>query len=173
MDKVILVDSNDKVLGSMDKMAAHQNGGHLHRAISVFILNSNGEWLIQRRAMEKYHSKGLWSNSACSHPSPGETSIEAANRRLRQEMGMDAQLFETFNFVYKAELENQLTEYELDHVFVGYSDDLPQANPNEVLDFKYIRYEDLKADIKQNPNHYTFWFKKIFQQVHASLKQFA
>jgi isopentenyl-diphosphate delta-isomerase len=172
MDQVILVDHNDKVLGSMEKLAAHQNGGHLHRAISVFISNSKGEWLLQRRAFEKYHSRGLWSNTACSHPKPGESSLKAAQRRLKEEMGLETQLFEVFSFTYKAELENELVEHELDHVFVGYSDELPQNNPEEVVDFNYISYEDLLEDVNINSDAYTFWFKKIFKRVQANIKQF-
>lgn len=173
MNQVILVDQNDKVVGSMEKMQAHQDGGHLHRAISVFIFNSKGEWLVQQRAWEKYHSKGLLSNTACSHPAPGESSLEAANRRLSEEMGLDTHLHEVFSFIYKAELDNQLTEYELDHVFVGYTDDTPKPNSEEVCDFAYIPFSDLQEDVKAHPEKYTFWFKKIFKRVQVNLKQFA
>jgi isopentenyl-diphosphate delta-isomerase len=165
---VILVDTNDNELGKMEKIQAHKKA-LLHRAISVFIVNSHGEWLLQRRALHKYHSNGLWTNTCCSHPYPGETSIDAANRRLTEEMGMEVKLKELFNFTYKEELDNELTEYELDHVFLGISDEIPKINTNEVVDWKYIKYDDLKTDLKNNPENYTVWFRKIVERVHKHL----
>ncbi|KJF42687.1 isopentenyl-diphosphate Delta-isomerase [Draconibacterium sediminis] len=169
IEKVILVDENDKVLGEMEKMEAHLKG-LLHRAISVFIVNSKGEWLIHQRAFNKYHSNGLWTNTCCSHPYPEETSVDAANRRLMQEMGMKAPLQEIFAFIYKEELDNQLTEHELDRVFIGFSDDKPEPNADEVSNWKYINFEELKTDVKNNPENYTVWFKKIYERVEEHLK---
>jgi len=167
---VILVDKNDNELGTMDKLEAH-NKALLHRAISVFILNANGEWLLQRRALHKYHSNGLWTNTCCSHPYPGETSMDAAHRRLREEMGMKAELKEIFSFIYKEALDNQLTEYELDHVFVGESNEHPSINTNEVLEWKYISYDDLAVSVIKNPHDYTVWFRKIVKRVNQHLNQ--
>ncbi|WP_372650929.1 isopentenyl-diphosphate Delta-isomerase [Draconibacterium sp.] len=169
IEKVILVDENDKVLGEMEKMEAHVKG-LLHRAISVFIVNSKGEWLIHQRAFNKYHSNGLWTNTCCSHPYPAETSVDAANRRLMQEMGMKAPLQEIFAFIYKEELDNQLTEHELDRVFIGFSDEKPEPNADEVSNWKYINFEELKTDVKNNPENYTVWFKKIYERVEEHLK---
>lgn len=164
MEKVILVDENDIPIGEMEKMEAHVQG-LLHRAISVFIINSNGEWLLHRRAMEKYHSKGLWTNTSCSHPCPGEATADAAIRRLKFEMNLDTPLKELFHFTYKAQLENGLTEHEIDHVFVGYSDILPVPNPDEVMDYTYISVEDLNNDMALHPTNYTEWFKLIYKRV--------
>ena len=168
-EQVIVVDENDVVLGSMEKMEAHRNPV-LHRAISVFIVNSEGEWLIQQRALGKYHSNGLWTNTCCSHPQPGESSLDAANRRLAEEMGLKAELTEKFHFIYREPLDNDLTEYELDHVFVGISDQLPSINASEVDSYKYIAYDDLKKDIETNPNRYTVWFLKIVDKVNEYLR---
>jgi isopentenyl-diphosphate delta-isomerase len=163
-DYVILVDSNDRELGAMEKMEAHKKA-LLHRAISVFICNSNGDWLVHRRALQKYHSNGLWTNTSCSHPFPGESNLEAANRRLMEEMGLKTELIEIFDFIYKEPLDNKLTEYELDHVFLGFTDEKPVINPDEVDDWKYITFSELKADIEINPENYTIWFRKIFERV--------
>lgn len=169
-EQVIVVDENDAVLGLMEKMEAHRNPV-LHRAISVFIVNSEGEWLLQQRALGKYHSNGLWTNTCCSHPQPGESSLDAANRRLAEEMGLKAELTEKFHFIYREPLDNDLTEYELDHVFVGVSNQVPNINTNEVLSYKYIAYDDLKKDIETNPDNYTVWFLKIVDRVNQYLKK--
>ena len=163
-DYVILVDANDNEIGSMQKMEAHQKA-LLHRAISVFICNSNGEWLLHKRALQKYHSNGLWTNTSCSHPAPGESSLEAANRRLWEEMGLKADLVEVFSFTYKEQLDNELTEHEIDHVFFGITDDKPVINPDEVNDWKYVSFNELQADANKNPEKYTVWFLKIFERV--------
>jgi isopentenyl-diphosphate Delta-isomerase len=168
-EQVILVDENDNEIGLMPKTEAHKKA-LLHRAISVFIFNSNGEWLLQRRALAKYHSGGLWTNACCTHPLPNESNIDAANRRLKQEMGIKCLLKELFSFTYKESLDNELTEYEFDHVFIGITDNIPQINLAEVSEFKYFIYNDLSLDIKKNPNHYTVWFKKIIERVNR-LKQ--
>ncbi len=172
IENVILVDALDNPIGTMEKMEAHRKA-LLHRAISVFVCNWNGEWLLQRRAFTKYHSGGLWTNACCSHPFPNETNMEAANRRLSQEMGLQCSLKEIFSFTYKETLDNELTEYEFDHVFFGITDDIPKINTDEVVEFKYIKYQDLTIDVKNNSSHYTVWFKKIFEQVNLlKMKEF-
>lgn len=160
MEEVILVNEKDQPVGQMEKMEAHQKG-LLHRAFSVLIFNSSDQVLLQKRASSKYHSGGLWTNTCCSHPRPGETVLEAANRRLMEEMGMTADLTERFHFIYKTDLDNDLVEHELDHVLVGQSDDLPKLNPEEAEDFKYIDLETLKEELKSSPENYTIWFKII------------
>lgn len=163
-NKVILVDESDAFLGLMDKMDAHTQG-LLHRAVSVFILNTEGLWLLQQRAVNKYHSGGLWTNTCCSHPLPGESTLDAATRRLKEEMGIETSLYHAFSFIYRAELDNNLTEYEFDHVFVGYSNAKPALNPDEAMDYEYKAYNALEIDIKNNPQNYTEWFKKIADRV--------
>jgi len=165
---VILVDRKDMEKGIMEKMEAHHKA-ILHRAISVFICNSNGEWLLHRRSIEKYHSSGLWTNASCTHPYPGETNQDAANRRLMEEMGMKCELTELFSFIYKEKLDNELTEHEFDHVFLGITDEKPVINTNEVMDWKYMAYNDLKEDIEKNPADYTVWFKKIVGKVNSHI----
>jgi isopentenyl-diphosphate delta-isomerase len=165
-EKVILVDEMDIEIGLMPKTEAHKKA-LLHRAISVFIFNSNGKWLLQRRALTKYHSGGLWTNACCTHPLPNESNTDAANRRLKQEMGMSVSLKELFSFTYKETLDNELTEHELDHVFIGTTDLTPKINADEVAEYKYISYDDLIHDIQNNPSNYTVWFKKIIERVHS------
>ena len=167
--QVILVDKNDIQIGLAGKTAAHEKG-LLHRAVSVFILNASGEWLLQKRASSKYHSGGLWSNTCCTHPLPGEPAIEAANRRLFEEMGLQCDLKELFSFTYFEKMENGLIENEFDHVFLGVTDNIPILNYTEAEDFKYLSFADLKTDIKTNSSGYTVWFRKIFQSVQDSLK---
>ena len=161
--EVILVDENDREIGTMDKMEAHQQG-KLHRAFSVFIFNPNKELLIQRRAEGKYHSAGLWTNTCCSHPAPNETVIDAANRRLEEEMGMKANLSPLFQFTYNAVLENQLTEYELDHVLIGFSDEEPQINAKEVSEYRWVTLSQIEKDLASTPEQFTVWFLKIMQE---------
>jgi isopentenyl-diphosphate Delta-isomerase len=165
---VILVDENDVQIGIAGKMEAHYKG-ILHRAVSVFIINSSSQWILQRRALNKYHSKGLWTNTCCSHPYPGETNIEAAGRRLMEEMGMQSKLKELFSFKYKQKLDNELTEHEFDHVFIGISDDDPIINTNEVFEWKKVSYNTLHEDILKNPNNYTYWFKEIYKKVNDGM----
>ncbi len=168
MEKVILVDKNDNEVGTMEKMEAHRKAV-LHRAISVFIVNSKGDWLLQRRSPEKYHSPGLWTNTCCSHPFPGETNIKAAHRRLSEEMGMQSDLKEIFHFLYKEKLGNNLFEHELDHVFIGITNESPVINTDEAIDWKYITYSDLAIDIRNNPEKYTVWFRNIAKKVNDYL----
>ena len=158
---VVLVDENDAPLGTMEKMEAHRDGGHLHRAFSGIVFSPRGEILLQRRAATKYHSQSLWTNTCCSHPAPGETTLEAAHRRLREEMGFDVPLQEVFSFVYRAGLDTGLTEYEYDHVLVGEFSGEPLCNPQEVDDWRWISPEVLKADMEAFPQKYSAWFKII------------
>jgi isopentenyl-diphosphate delta-isomerase len=157
-EKVILVDASDRQIGIAEKLQAHRDG-LLHRAFSIFVLNSQGQLLLQRRAKHKYHSGGLWTNTCCSHPRPNETLLEAVHRRLQEEMGFDCDLQEIFSFVYQAKLDHELTEYEFDHVFMGYSDREPVLNPEEAEDWKWIDLKILQTDIKQYPASYTYWLR--------------
>ncbi|MCF8268756.1 MAG: isopentenyl-diphosphate Delta-isomerase [Crocinitomicaceae bacterium] len=160
IQEVILVNKHDQEIGTMEKMEAHVQG-MLHRAFSVLIFNSKGQLLIHRRAYGKYHSEGLWTNTCCSHPLPGETIVAAANRRLMEEMGMETPLAPLFSFIYRAELENNLVEHELDHVLIGFTDDQPVVNPEEVSDYKWVSMHEIEEDIEQHEAQYTAWFKKI------------
>ena len=164
MEKVILVDKTDHPIGEMEKQEAHIKGV-LHRAFSIFIFNSKGEVLLQQRAFHKYHSGGLWTNTCCSHPRNGETTIQAANRRLKEEMGMSCALTEEFTFIYKAKLDNDLYEHELDHVLFGTTDLLPQINKEEVAGYKYSSFQDIQQEMKDYPEKYTVWFKICFDEV--------
>ena len=168
-ERVILVDENDRTLGTMEKMEAHEKG-ILHRAFSIFLINSKGELLIHQRAASKYHSPLLWTNTCCSHPRIDESLEEATRRRLMEEMGMSCQMNKAFSFIYKAELDKGLTEHELDHVFIGTTDDLPKPNPDEVQSYKYVDLDLLKSHMKSNPQEYTEWFKICFNQAHDALK---
>lgn len=165
MENVILVDEQDNALGLMEKMEAHEKG-LLHRAFSVFILNDQKQILLQQRAHSKYHSGGLWTNTCCSHPRDGETNLEAAHRRLQEEMGFDCPVEKILDFVYRAELDHGLTEHEFDHVFIGTYNDDPVINPEEVASFKWMDLEELKDDIKNHPEIYTEWFKIIFDRYY-------
>ena len=162
MESVILVDDNDIEVGVMEKMEAHLTGT-MHRAISVFVFNEKGDYLLQQRAQHKYHSGSKWSNTCCSHPRPGEALLDAAHRRLKEEMGLDCKLAFWFSFKYRAELDHGLVENEYDHVFMGISNDLPRPDPNEVSSFKYISRADLEEDLISNPEHYSEWFKICLQ----------
>ena len=167
-EKVILVDENDTQVGLMPKLEAHQKG-LLHRAFSVFIFNSNHQLLLQKRAVSKYHSGGLWTNTCCSHPREGEETINAANRRLIEEMGIKTNLRKVFDFIYKAELDNELTENEFDHVFYGLYNEDPIINTEEADDFKWINMETLNNDITVNGQNYTVWFKIAFDYFYKYL----
>jgi isopentenyl-diphosphate delta-isomerase len=165
---VILVDENDQEIGNMEKQEAHEKG-FLHRAFSVFIFNENKELLIQQRALTKYHSAGLWTNTCCSHPRIGETIEQAAHRRLMEEMGFDCELTSKSSFIYKAAFENGLTEHELDHILVGTFNGEISFNPTEVKNIKWISLEELDIDLLQNSQNYTAWFKIIFDNFQKSL----
>lgn len=168
VEYVILVDENDNPVGRAEKMEAHEKG-LLHRAFSVFVSNSKGEILLQRRALTKYHSAGLWTNTCCSHPRPSEDIMEAAHRRLQEEMGFDCELREAFTFKYTAKLEAGLTENEIDHVLVGIYENDPIINLEEVEEFKWAPIDWLIEDLKKNPDLYTVWFKICFKEVLAHI----
>ena len=167
-EKVILVNEKDDQLGLMGKLEAHQKAV-LHRAFSVFVFNKKGELLLQQRALSKYHSPGLWTNTCCSHQRDGETNLVAGKRRLDEEMGFSCELKEMFWFVYKAPFDNGLTEHELDHVMIGYYDKDPTCNPEEVASYKWLMPADVKKDIVMNPQLYTEWFRIIFQEYDQRL----
>ncbi|RCT54863.1 isopentenyl-diphosphate Delta-isomerase [Winogradskyella sp. KYW1333] len=167
-EKVILVDENDNQLGLMPKMEAHEKAV-LHRAFSVFIFNNKNELMLQQRALHKYHSPGLWTNTCCSHQRDGESNIEAGKRRLNEEMGFVTDLRETTSFVYKAPFDNGLTEHELDHVMIGNYNEEPIINKDEVASWKWMPLEDVKVDIALRPEKYTAWFKIIFEKFYEHI----
>jgi isopentenyl-diphosphate Delta-isomerase len=163
-EQLILVDENDCELGSLDKMEVHKQG-RLHRAFSVFIFNRAGKLLLQQRSDEKYHSAGLWTNTCCSHPNFGEDTHAAVNRRLYEEMRMRVSTRFAFTFIYKTYFDNGLTEHELDHVYIGVSDELPAPPKSEAKDWKYMSVEEISVSLKEHPELYTEWFKICFRQV--------
>ncbi len=169
-EQVILVNEKDEPIGLMNKMEAHEKA-ILHRAFSVFILNDNNEVMLQQRAQHKYHSPLLWTNTCCSHQRAGETNIQAGKRRLYEEMGFEVELKELFHFIYKAPFDNGLTEHELDHVMIGYSNVEPVINPEEVASWKWMKIEAIKDDMIQNPAEYTVWFKIIFDGFYHYLEE--
>ncbi|MEY4992346.1 MAG: hypothetical protein RI948_1225 [Bacteroidota bacterium] len=160
---VVLVDEQDQEIGQMEKMEAHRLG-LLHRAFSILLFNSKGELLLQQRAAHKYHSPLLWTNTCCSHQRPGETTLLAAERRLREEMGMSAPMQTAFSFLYKANLDQGLSEHELDHVVFGYTNQDPIINPEEVQAFQWITIEQLSQQLKNNPQTLTVWFQILLEQ---------
>nr|MDP2191058.1 isopentenyl-diphosphate Delta-isomerase [Rhodoferax sp.] len=168
-DHVILVDRNNRELGYEGKMEAHRDG-KLHRAFSVFVLDNRDRLLLQRRAFTKYHSGGLWTNTCCSHPRPNEAVTDAAHRRLMEEMGFDCPLREIFGFVYRAELDNGLIEYEFDHVLIGRYAGEPIPDREEVDDWKWVDLDWLQQDIDRNPCSYTYWLKACFERVAVLLR---
>jgi isopentenyl-diphosphate delta-isomerase len=165
-DHVILVDESDRPVGSAEKLAAHEGGGKLHRAFSVFLFDSGGRMLLQRRAASKYHFGGLWTNACCSHPRRGQALLESARTRLRHELGIDAPLEELFSFVYRAEdPASGLTEHEFDHVLCGRFDGAPRPNPDEVSDWEWVEPAALVDDVRRRPERYTPWFKLVLERV--------
>lgn len=161
MEHVILVDTNDTPIGTMEKMEAHQQG-LLHRAFSILLFNSKGEILLQKRAASKYHSGGLWTNTCCSHPLPGEAMEDAVQRKLYQEMGIrHLSLDFAYKFIYKTKLEKGLTEHEYDYVFVGQFDGAPRVNPDEVEDWKFQSLQSVRKDVREHPDKFSSWFKLI------------
>ena len=162
MNNVILVDKLDNKIGICEKLKAHKER-KLHRAFSIFIFNSKGELLLQQRAKKKYHSGGLWINTVCSHPEPNLDILISAKNRLKEEMGFTTEVKELFSFIYKSDYKNRLTEYEFDHVFFGLYEKNPKPNSDEVMDYKWMKLENIKKDINDNPNNYTSWFKIILE----------
>jgi len=168
-EKVILVDREDNSVGTLPKMEAHEKGV-LHRAFSVFILNQKGELMLQQRALHKYHSPGLWTNTCCSHQREGEENLQAGTRRLEEEMGFSVPLEELFSFIYKAPFDNGLTEHELDHVMLGYYEGIPEINSDEVNTWKWMSLNEIASDLTVNPESYTVWFKIIFERFFNHIK---
>ena len=169
LDQVVLVDERDNPVGVEAKLPAHQRGGRLHRAFSVFIVNREGKMLLQRRARGKYHFGGLWTNACCSHPRRGQATLDAAHLRLREEFGFDTVLAERFTFTYRAtDPTSGLTEHEFDHVFTGRFDGTPRPNPAEIGEWKWVRPADLLADVAARPSAYTPWFKIAVERVLSS-----
>ena len=169
-EKVVLVDEQDNEIGLMPKMEAHEKAV-LHRAFSVFVLNKKGELMLQQRAGTKYHSPLLWTNTCCSHQRSGETSLEAGKRRLQEEMGFVTELKELFTFIYKAPFDNGLTEHELDHVLLGYYEQNPVINTEEVESWKWMSLSSIAKDMVDSPQTYTAWFKIVFEQFRDYLQE--
>ena len=168
-EMVILVDENDQQVGLMPKMEAHEKA-LLHRAFSAFVFNDKKELMLQRRALDKYHSPGLWTNTCCSHQREGETNIEAGKRRLQEEMGFSVPLEDSISFIYKAPFDNGLTEHEFDHILLGEFNDTPVLNPDEVSEWKWMTLPKVKQDMQDNPQLYTEWFKIIFDKFYNHIE---
>lgn len=171
MNLVILVNEKDEPVGVMEKIEAHKRGGTLHRAFSILVFNKKGELMLQLRSKKKYHAGGLWTNTVCSHPRPGETTEEAAKRRLMEEMGFTTELKEVGSFIYRADVGNGLTEYEYDHVFVGFYEGLPKPNPEEADGWKWMDFEAVVRDVKENPEHYTPWFRILLDKMADTIRK--
>ena len=161
---VVLVDEQDNAIGTCEKMEAHRKG-FLHRAFSAFVFDASGRLLLQQRALEKYHCGGLWSNTTCSHPYPKEEVIAAATRRLQEEMGFTTPLAKAFDFVYRAELENELVEHEFDHVFIGTYEGIVDPNTAEVMRVEYVHLDELGQRMQAEPEQFTPWFHIAFPKV--------
>lgn len=169
-EEVVLVDEHDRRVGTAEKLEAHRSG-KLHRALSVFVFDRDGRLLIHQRAAEKYHSGGLWSNTCCSHPRPGEEVADAARRRLGEEMGLeDVHLEEWFTFTYRARVGPELWEHELDHVFVGLSDHDPEPSPEEVADWRWVTLAELAEEVEAHPDRFTYWFRELLPKVQAEAR---
>jgi len=168
MEKVILVDEEDRLLGTAEKLAAHRDGGQLHRAFSIFIFDGQGRMLLQQRAAEKYHFRGKWTNACCGHPRPGEDLLHAARRRLREEMGFETELQRVLAFVYSARDEAAgLTEREFDHVLVGRFDGEPRADPAEIAAIRWMTRDELERDLSARADTYTPWFADAYARLAA------
>jgi len=168
-EKVILVNEKDEQIGLMEKIEAHEKA-LLHRAFSVFVYNDKNEVMLQQRALSKYHSPGLWTNTCCSHQREGESNIDAGKRRLMEEMGFTTELEETISFIYKAPFDNGLSEHEFDYILIGKYDGEPNINPDEVVAWKWMSLEAIKKDLQENPANYTAWFKIIFDKHYNTIK---
>ncbi len=165
-EHVIYVDEQDREVGTGEKLEAHQKGV-LHRAISVFIFNKKGELMLQKRAKTKYHSAGLWSNTCCSHPRPGEDVETAARRRLQEEMGFTCDVKKVHHLLYRTTFSNGLIEHEYDHMFIGESEVTPILNPEEAEDWKWMSPDALKKDIAEHPDIYSYWFRLALNDILA------
>lgn len=166
LEEVVLVNEKDEALGTMEKMAAHQQA-LLHRAFSIFVFNNNGDLLMQQRAFSKYHSGGLWTNTCCSHPRPGEQVRAAASRRLQEELGFTISLSKAFDFTYKAAFDNGLTEHEFDHVFIGIYEGPVHLNPEEVAAYSFMTEKELEEQIQETPERFTAWFHIAYPALKA------
>lgn len=165
-EQVILIDDNDNQTGYCDKLEAHQKKLK-HRAFSIFIFNDKKQLLLQKRALNKYHSPGLWTNTCCGHPRPGEPTVEAAQRRLQEEIGITCNLHKVFDFSYQIDFKNGLFENEFDHVYFGFSDAPFTINKEEASDWKFIDAATLQEDITQHPQKYTVWFKICLEIIYS------
>ena len=168
MTELILVNELDEPIGVMEKIEVHIKG-ELHRAFSIFVFNSKGEMLLQQRALTKYHSGGLWTNACCGHPIPGEEVRDAAQQRLKEEMGFNTDIQKAFSFIYKAAVSNGLTEYEVDHVFTGTFEGIIIPDISEVKEYCYMGMDTIREAIRFNPNKYTEWFKIAFPKLEVYL----
>jgi isopentenyl-diphosphate delta-isomerase len=168
--QVILVNENDEPLGQTEKMDAHRKG-LLHRAFSVFIFDSKGRMLLQQRAPGKYHGGLLWTNACCSHPQPGETVEQAADRRLEEELGIRMPLEKIFSFTYRENVENGLVEHEFDHVFAGEYSGMIYPNPHEVSDYRFEEMQQIRSELEQQPEKFTSWFRLAFPRVEEWYKK--
>lgn len=162
--QVILVDDADNEIGVMDKLAAHREG-RLHRAVSVFVFDTEGQLLLQKRAASKYHSGGLWSNTCCGHPLPGEGTTAAAHRRLKEEMGFDCELRPVYRFTYRVEFPDGMVEHEFDHVFVGRFSGVPRPDPSEAESWQWMDVSLVKGEMEMTPEKYTYWFRYCLAEV--------
>ena len=169
-NNVVLVDENDNAIAEMEKLLAHEQGC-LHRAFSVFIFNDKRRLLLQQRASHKYHGAGLWTNTCCSHPQWKEDVNSSAMERLNYEMGLQCDLKWIYSFIYNEQVENNLIEHELDYVFIGYSNQDPVLNKDEVQDYKWIYIDEILSDIKNNPSHYTIWLKQAFPELLSKINK--
>jgi len=165
-EEVVLVDESDRELGRAPKLAAHRSG-QLHRALSVQLQDRAGRLLLQKRHAGKYHSGGLWTNTCCSHPRPGEAAIDAARRRLGEEMGIACPLSPLFTTRYRADVGTGMIEHELVHVFGGKYDGPVRPDPAEADGFAWLTPEELAADVARAPEHYSVWFR-IYLRDHKS-----
>lgn len=168
--QVILVNENDEALGQMEKMEAHRKG-LLHRAFSIFIFDSRGRMLLQQRAPGKYHGGLLWTNACCSHPQPGETVQQAADRRLEEELGIRMEMEKIFSFTYRENVENGLVEHEYDHVFAGEYNGMIHPNPHEVSDYRFEEMHQIRSELEQQPEKFTSWFRLAFPRVEEWIKK--
>lgn len=157
-EQVILVDAEDQATGLAPKLAAHQDG-RLHRAISVQLTDASGRLLLQKRHGRKYHSGGLWTNTCCSHPRPGEAAESAAQRRLMEEMGITCPLVPLFKIRYRAVLDNGLTEHEFVHCFGGLYSGAVRPDPAEADGYQWVEPEELRRDVQREPGRYSAWFR--------------
>ncbi|MBP6992331.1 MAG: isopentenyl-diphosphate Delta-isomerase [Spirochaetes bacterium] len=164
MEQVIIVNEDDNEIEVLEKIEAHVSG-KLHRAFSLFVFNSNGKLLIHKRADDKYHSGGLWTNTCCGHQRPDESLEMSIHRRLKEEMGFDCELKKLFTIQYQAEMNNSIIENEIDHVFSGIHDQDPSPDPLEVSDYSWVDPKDLIIETRDNPEKYSHWFKLLLERV--------